>query len=52
MRWLKSESIKGLVQICLESSIRILKILSVLLNHGSLGQSALTALRVDNLTVN
>ncbi|KAI0895517.1 hypothetical protein F4806DRAFT_84741 [Annulohypoxylon nitens] len=36
MRWLKSESIKGLVQICLESSIRILKILSVLLNHGSL----------------
>ncbi|KAI1090359.1 fungal-specific transcription factor domain-containing protein [Rostrohypoxylon terebratum] len=36
LQYHQSESIKGLVHICLESSIRILKILSVLLNHGSL----------------
>lgn len=38
IQWLQSGSVKGLIQICVESAQQILKILSLLLDQGLLGQ--------------
>lgn len=38
MRWMQSQSIRGLLQMCTESVRQILRILSVLLNQGLLGE--------------
>lgn len=38
MRWLQSESVRGLLQVCADSSRQILLILSRLLNQGLLGR--------------
>lgn len=40
MRWLQSESVRGLLQVCADSSRQILHILSRLLNQGLLGKLA------------
>lgn len=40
MRWMQSQSIRGLLQMCTESARQILRILSVLLNQGLLGEFA------------
>lgn len=38
MRWMQSQSIRSLLQMCTESARQILRILSVLLNQGFLGK--------------
>lgn len=40
MRWLQSESVRGLLQVCADSSRQIVHILSRLLNQGLLGMLA------------
>lgn len=40
MRWLQSDSVRGLLQVCADSSRQILHILSRLLNQGLLGKLA------------